>query len=213
MPTPSRTDRKSVPGGRRRIAAVVITALALVFAIWIVRQPTRSAPPSVRTRPNGCYDRELTSLEPRERGAIVVLLRNRDLAELLPTLQNFEQRFNAQFRYPYVFLTDPEEPELDQGGLPLSFRRAVAEILPVGAVTEWGVVPPEHWTIPDWLDEGEMRRGFSEQEERGVLYAGREGYHHMCRWYSGLFARHPLLAKYEWYWRLEPGGKPHRFYP
>lgn len=211
MPTPSRPDRKSDPSGRRRFAAVVTTAvLALLLAVWIVRPPPRSAPPSFRTRPDGCYDRELTSLEARERGAIVVLLRTRDLAELLPTLRNFEQRFNAQFRYPYVFLTDPEEPGLDQGvgGLPLWFRRAVAEVLPDGAVTEWGVVPPEHWTIPDWLDKEEIRRGFREQEERGVLYAGREGYHHMCRWYSGLFARHPLLAQYEWYWRLEPGGKP-----
>lgn len=212
MPTPSRTDRKSVSNGRRRFAAAVTTAVALLLAVWIVRPPPRSGPPSFRIHPQGCYDRELTSLEPRERGAIVVLLRARDLAELLPTLQNFEEQFNAQFRYPYVFLTDPEEPEgPDQGGgLPVSFRRAVAEVLPDGAVTEWGVVPPEHWTIPDWLDKEETRRGFREQEESGVLYAGREGYHHMCRWYSGLFARHPLLAQYEWYWRLEPGGKSHR---
>ncbi|GAA5957715.1 hypothetical protein JCM8115_006226 [Rhodotorula mucilaginosa] len=211
MPTPSRTDRKLVLHGRRRFAAAVTTAVALLLAVWIVRPPPCSTAPSFQTHPQGCYDRELTSLESRERGAIVVLLRARDLAELLPTLRNFEQRFNAQFRYPYVFLTDPEEPEgPDQGGgLPLWFRRAVAEVLPDGAVTEWGVVPPERWTIPDWLDKEEMRRGFKEQEERGVLYAGREGYHHMCRWYSGLFARHPLLAKYEWYWRLEPGVRFH----
>lgn len=214
MPTPSRTDRKSVLNGRRRFAAAVTTAVALFLAVWIVRPSPCSTAPCFQTHPQGCYDRELTSLESRERGAIVVLLRARDLAELLPTLRNFERRFNAQFRYPYVFLTDPEESEEAEqgGGLPLWFRRAVAEVLPDGAVTEWGVVPPEHWTIPDWLDKKEMRRGFKEQEERGVLYAGREGYHHMCRWYSGLFARHPLLAKYEWYWRLEPGGKPHRLY-
>ena len=211
MPRPSRTDRKSAPNDRRRFAAAVTTAVALLLAVWIVRPPPRSGPPSFRIHPQGCYDCELTSLEPRERGAIVVLLRARDLAELLPTLQNFEEQFNAQFRYPYVFLTDPEEPVgPDQGGLPVWFRRAVAEVLPDGAVTEWGVVPPEHWTIPDWLDKEETRRGFREQEESGVLYAGREGYHHMCRWYSGLFARHPLLAPYEWYWRLEPGGESHR---
>ncbi|CRL30316.1 Glycosyl transferase, family 15 [Penicillium camemberti] len=26
----------------------------------------------------------------------------------------------------------------------------------------------------------------------------------MCRFYSGQFYKHPLLLKYEWYWRLEP---------
>ena len=26
----------------------------------------------------------------------------------------------------------------------------------------------------------------------------------MCRWNSGMFYRHPALAKYRWYWRVEP---------
>lgn len=29
-------------------------------------------------------------------------------------------------------------------------------------------------------------------------------YRHMCRWNSGFFYRHPRLAEFDWYWRVEP---------
>jgi hypothetical protein len=29
-------------------------------------------------------------------------------------------------------------------------------------------------------------------------------YHHMCRWNSGFFYKHPSLRDYDWYWRVEP---------
>ena len=38
----------------------------------------------------------------------------------------------------------------------------------------------------------------------GVLYGGRESYHHMCRYFSGFFFRHPVLADFDYYWRMEP---------
>jgi Glycolipid 2-alpha-mannosyltransferase len=39
---------------------------------------------------------------------------------------------------------------------------------------------------------------------KGVLYGGRESYHHMCRYFSGFFQLHPLLADVDFYWRVEP---------
>ncbi|GAA6054626.1 hypothetical protein JCM3770_002910 [Rhodotorula araucariae] len=153
---------------------------------------------------SGCRDTRLTTLEARENAAIVVLVREGDLADLLPTLANFEARFNARFRYAYVFLASP-----DEGALSLAFRSAVASALPPGAEVQYGVVPPAHWTIPTDLSPDQVRAGFAEQEARGVQYAGREGYHHMCRWYSGLWVRHTLLQPYDWFWRLEPGVQFH----
>ena len=32
----------------------------------------------------------------------------------------------------------------------------------------------------------------------------RESYHHMCRYFSGFFYHHPLLADVDYYWRIEP---------
>ncbi len=38
----------------------------------------------------------------------------------------------------------------------------------------------------------------------GVLYADKSSYHHMCRFYSGFFQLHPMLAEFDYYWRMEP---------
>ncbi|KAI5475174.1 alpha-1,2-mannosyltransferase (Ktr4), glycosyltransferase family 15 protein [Pseudohyphozyma bogoriensis] len=194
------------------LLASVILMMHLYPSPWLARSPSlflRRPPPLAHLATSvpameGCQDVKVTTLEARENAAIVLLLREKDLAELLPTLRNFEAKFNANFRYPYVFISSPDAP-----GFTAQFKRAVTRALPAGAVTEWGEVPEEHWEIPPSMDKQEVRAGFKEQEARGVQYAGREGYHHMCRWYSGLWARHPILAKYDWYWRLEPGV---RFY-
>lgn len=144
-------------------------------------------------------DSWLTRRVRKEKAAVLLLARDTDLEQLLPTLDNFEQRFNAKFRYPYVFLNDVPYSS--------SFKAGVVARLPRGAEVEFGQIPHEHWSIPPWLDKKEMRERFKQMEEEGIQYAGRESYHHMCRYYSGLFALHPLLAGYNYYWRLEPGGR------
>ncbi|KZP01849.1 glycosyltransferase family 15 protein [Calocera viscosa TUFC12733] len=185
----------------------LLTLLLLLTHAYLSRwRPTTSAaaPPVPRLPPfAGCAPTSVELL-PRENGTILLLVREADLPQLLPTLRNFEHRFNARFRYPYVLLSAPDEPPFSA-----HFRAKIAEAVHPGATLEFGTVPREHWRIPDWLDEEEVRQGFAKQAAKGVQYGGREGYHHMCRFYSGLFARHELLQKYEWYWRLEPGV---RFY-
>lgn len=57
------------------------------------------------------------------------------------------------------------------------------------------------------MDKSSVLAGMEKMEADGVQYAGREGYHHMCRWYSGVFATEQALEKYDWYWRLEPGSE------
>ncbi|KAL8279174.1 hypothetical protein RQP46_008430 [Phenoliferia psychrophenolica] len=198
---------------RLSLAALLLMASTLLLmhlhpSPWLASTPAlflRPPPPlaiiSGSVPPaHGCQDTATTALEAREKAAIVLLVREADLGELLPTLKNFETRFNRVFRYPYVFLSSPDLPAFST-----KFKRAVARVLPTDAVVEWGEVPEEHWRIPDWMDIVEVREGFKDQHLRDVQYAGREGYHHMCRYYSGLWARHPMLAKYDWYWRLEPG--------
>ncbi|KAK4052484.1 hypothetical protein OIV83_002286 [Microbotryomycetes sp. JL201] len=161
----------------------------------IDRQATSILPPPVK----GCQTVKQTISEPRERAAIVTLVRERDIDELVPTLVNFEQRFNQWFRYPYVMIASPDEGQLSD-----EFRKKVKNVLPSGAVVEYSVVSVKEWSIPSWLDEAQVRKGFKEQERQGVMYAGREGYHHMCRFFSGLWVRHEVLQKYDWTWRLEP---------
>jgi len=40
--------------------------------------------------------------------------------------------------------------------------------------------------------------------KNNVIYGGSLPYRNMCRFNSGFFFRHELLAKYKYYWRVEP---------
>lgn len=44
-------------------------------------------------------------------------------------------------------------------------------------------------------------------EEQDIQYSAKISYHQMCRWNSGMFYKHPALAKYRYYWRIEPNVK------
>jgi alpha 1,2-mannosyltransferase len=72
---------------------------------------------------------------------------------------------------------------------------------------EFGKVPEEMWSIPDFIDVDLMKRNMQKLEEENVVYGGVLSYRHMCRFNSGFFFRHPLMNQYEWYWRVEPGVK------
>ncbi|EJU03430.1 nucleotide-diphospho-sugar transferase [Dacryopinax primogenitus] len=204
--------RSNQPRRRPRRTFFLLSLFLCALLFFPLRGPLRTWIRTYNQIPSGSFSPSayhgcapISALhQPREKGAILLLLREKDLAQLLPTLANFEEKFNAQFRYPYVMLSSPDEPSFSA-----HFRAQVALSLPDGAEVEYAEIEDHDWRIPDWLNATEMREGFARQGREGVQYSGREGYHHMCRFYSGLFARQKVLEKYEWYWRLEPGV---RFY-
>ncbi|KAG9694066.1 kinase-like protein, partial [Aureobasidium melanogenum] len=61
------------------------------------------------------------------------------------------------------------------------------------------------WGYPDHIDQDAARIQIKEQGDRGLVHAGQESYHHMCRFYSLKFYDHPAIQPYKWYWRIEPG--------
>jgi hypothetical protein len=66
------------------------------------------------------------------------------------------------------------------------------------------VVPREHWSLPEWIDEGRFMNSLEYLGTIGVGKGWMVSYHHMCRWNSGFFYKHPFLKNYDWYWRVEP---------
>lgn len=144
-------------------------------------------------------DTWMTLQKVKQRACFLLLAQDKDLEDLKATLNNVEETFNAKFRYPYVFLNEAPYGE--------AFEQGVRASLPAGAEVYFGVIPKEHWSIPSWLDGKAVREGFQKMGAAGIQYADRESYHHMCRYYSGLFALHPLLQEFDYYWRLEPGGE------
>ncbi|KAF8478666.1 glycosyltransferase family 15 protein [Russula ochroleuca] len=130
----------------------------------------------------------------RANASIVMLARNGDLSGVVKSVKQMEDRFNKRFHYPYTFLN--EEPFTDE------FKERVTEL--TDATVEFGLIPPHHWHQPDWVDEQKASAAREDMEKNNVIYGGSLPYRNMCRFNSGFFFRHELLAKYKYYWRVEP---------
>ncbi|KAJ1674598.1 hypothetical protein EV182_002951 [Spiromyces aspiralis] len=133
----------------------------------------------------------------RENAAFVILCRNTDLDSIKESLTELEEKFNNRYHYPYVFLN--EKPFTDE------FKNSISEV--VSGTTHFGIIPTEHWSYPPWIDQDRARQEREKMAKNHVIYGGSEPYRHMCRFNSGFFFRHPLLAQYDWYWRVEPSVK------
>ena len=88
---------------------------------------------------------------------------------------------------------------------------------------EFGLIPPEHWSQPDSIDENKATASRNKMVKQNIIYGGSVSYRNMCRFNSGVrinqyhrqgsadailffrqfFFKHPLVLKYRWYWRIE----------
>ncbi|KAI0482729.1 glycolipid 2-alpha-mannosyltransferase [Xylariaceae sp. FL0804] len=131
---------------------------------------------------------------PRENAAFIMLARNNELDKAKKTVISITKQFNRWFNYPIIFLNDEAwDPR---------FVRELNETS--GGIASFEVIPRDQWTFPDWVDPTAAKQSIKEQGEQPVPHAGEEGYHHMCRFFSGKFYHLDVLKKYKWYWRLEP---------
>ncbi|SMN19606.1 similar to Saccharomyces cerevisiae YBR199W KTR4 Putative mannosyltransferase involved in protein glycosylation [Maudiozyma saulgeensis] len=130
---------------------------------------------------------------------ILSLVRNEDLNELIESIKQIEEKFNAKFNYPYTFLNDNEFTE--------EFKESVRHLLPDEREVRFGKISEEDWNIPEIVDKEKYKQGIELLESEGVSYASKESYHNMCRFYSRTFYKHPLLKDIKYTWRLEPGVK------
>ena len=122
----------------------------------------------------------------------LALSRNSELGSMVYTLRQVEATFNSKYKYPYVFLND--EPFSKE------FKDAVQKVITSKAY--FGLIPKEHWSAPEHMDKERLRQHLERQAAGGVPYGGVESYHNMCRFYSGFFYKHPLLASFDYYWRV-----------
>ncbi|THU91143.1 glycosyltransferase family 15 protein [Dendrothele bispora CBS 962.96] len=129
--------------------------------------------------------------------AIVMLARNSDLNGIVVSMKQMEDRFNKKFQYPYVFLN--EQPFSDD------FKNRVTGL--TDAQVQFGLIPPDHWYQPKWIDEEKATAARADMVKNNVIYGGSVPYRNMCRFNSGFFYRHELLKPYKYYWRVEPDVK------
>ncbi|KAI6028423.1 glycosyltransferase family 15 protein [Pisolithus orientalis] len=133
--------------------------------------------------------------ERKANATFVMLVRNTDGPGIMNSMKQIEDRFNRKFQYPYVFLNDKPFTE--------NFKKYVSQL--TDAPVEFGIVPPEHWKQPEWIDEQKATAAREDMMRNNVIYGGT--YRNMCRFNSGFFYRQELLQKYRYYWRVEPDVK------
>ncbi|KAL4894767.1 putative alpha-1,2-mannosyltransferase [Aspergillus ambiguus] len=134
------------------------------------------------------------SSDDRVNATFVTLARNRDVWEIARSIRQVEDRFNRNYHYDWVFLND--EPFDD------TFKKITTAL--VSGTTHYGLIPTEHWSYPDWIDQDKAKSVREAMDAKKIIYGGSESYRHMCRYESGFFFRHPIMLNYEYYWRVEP---------
>lgn len=134
----------------------------------------------------------------RENATFLVLCRNEEVFELLESIQSIQDRFNHRYNYDWVFLNDKAFDE--------RFMYIVSQNVVQGKLS-FGQIPREHWGYPSWVNQTYASEQRARLVEEDVVYADSESYRHMCRFYLGFFYKHPLVAQYQYYWRIEPGVK------
>ncbi|TVY14032.1 Alpha-1,2 mannosyltransferase KTR1, partial [Lachnellula arida] len=130
----------------------------------------------------------------RPKAALISLVRNSELEGIMQSMRQLEFRWNRKYQYPWVFFND--EPFTEE------FKAATRKL--TSAKCYYEVVPKEHWSLPDWIDEGRFMNSLEYLGTIGVGKGWLVSYHHMCRWNSGFFYKHPFLRNYDFYWRVEP---------
>ncbi|KAJ1675704.1 hypothetical protein EV182_000746 [Spiromyces aspiralis] len=130
----------------------------------------------------------------RARAVIVALVRNSELDDMVHSIKSLESSFNSRYNYPYVFLNDVPFTQ--------EFMDTVSNF--TSSETSFGLLPKDHWEIPEWIDGAEAEIARNRMASHGVMYGGSLPYRKMCRFNSGFFYKHPLLQPYDWYWRIEP---------
>lgn len=165
---------------RWKLAAALALFLVLeeVLHIWRFRVPR----PGISLDPPfhvGCQEPILNG-STRANATMVMLARNSDLADAIDSVRNVQRQFNRHFDYPWVFLND--KPWSDE------FIAGVRDVVAEGGgnpETTFETIPAYMWGYPGWIDQKRARESMLKMERRGILYGGKESYHHMCRFNSG----------------------------
>lgn len=154
---------------------------------------------SPQSQQGSCKDGNCLIPGKRAKATFVSLARNEELYELIKAIRNVEDRFNRKFQYDWVFLNDKEFTE--------EFKQLTSAI--VSGKAKYGLIPTEHWSYPDWIDQEKAAKSRADMRAANIIYGDLESYRHMCRFESGFFWRNSLLEEYDWYWRVEPGIQIH----
>ncbi|KAI5955922.1 KTR2 [Candida jiufengensis] len=129
----------------------------------------------------------------KENATMVMLVRNSELEGALSSMRSLEDRFNREFRYPWVFLNDEpfDEEFIEKTSLMSSGN------------TFYELIPEDDWQPPSYINKTKLDENLYNSRQ-SVLYGGVRSYRNMCHFNSGFFYKQKRLLNYDWYFRVEP---------
>ena len=113
----------------------------------------------------------------RENATLVMLARNSEVDDAIASVLSVQEQFNNQFGYGWVFLNDKEWTA--------EFKTNVSQAIGGRAEARFEKIPESVWGYPPWIDQDKAARKMRDMQKAGIMYAGTESYHHMCRFQSG----------------------------
>ncbi|KAK1027714.1 putative mannosyltransferase ktr4, partial [Friedmanniomyces endolithicus] len=91
----------------------------------------------------------------RINATLLSLVRNKELEQLIQSMQDLERTWNHKFNYPWTFLND--EP------FTAEFKKATQAN--TNAECRYLEIPKEHWEVPSWINEDLMHESANILEE------------------------------------------------
>ena len=140
---------------------------------------------------------EIAAPYERANATFVSLARNEDLYSLVGSIVEVEDRFNKGLDttgFSSMISSFDEE-----------FKKVTSNL--VSGNTYYELIPTEHWSFPDWIDQDRAALVREEMREKKIIYGDSVSYRHMCRFESGFFWRQKIMDNYQYYWRVEPDIK------
>jgi mannosyltransferase len=152
------------------VAAAFFLEVTIHLSRYRVPKPAHDLDPPFFTT---CQEPDVSAK--RENAVFVMMARNSELQQANKTITSIDKAFNRWFNYPIVFMNDEAWDSSFIEELNKTSR----------GLATFEVIPKQIWTFPKWMDEDAAKQSIKEQGERGIPHADSEGYHHMCRFYSG----------------------------
>ncbi|KAG7661875.1 KTR2 [[Candida] subhashii] len=129
----------------------------------------------------------------KENATLVMLVRNMELEGALKSMRSLEDRFNREYKYPWVFLND----------VPFDEDFIMKTSLMASGKTYYELIPESDWQPPSFINETKLQENLDKSRTK-VIYGGYRSYRNMCHFNSGFFYKQKRLLNYEWYFRVEP---------
>jgi mannosyltransferase len=129
-----------------------------------------------------------------ENATLVMLVRNRELDTALESIRSLEDRFNKNYRYPWIFFND--EPFTDE------FIEKTT--LFASSKTYYEIIPSRDWDPPRFINQTKFDESIQSAIDNNVIYGHSKSYRNMCHYNSGYFYKQKILQNYDWYFRVEP---------